>query len=138
MKTLFAVVVAASLVLVACSKETLFLPDGDAGAGKAVFTQYQCYGCHEVKGDSFPAPTAITPTFVAIGAIGAPKTRTYFVESIIAPSHQFAIPQAPAGQSTGDNNIKMGSRSKMTDFSDQLTVRQLFDLVAYMEKLQKQ
>ncbi len=120
----------------ACSQTPLVLPDGDPAAGKAVFTELQCYGCHEVRGDEYPAPTTITPTYVALGATGSPKSRFYLFESIIAPSHQFAQPQPPPGQTAGEVNIKTGGRSRMTDFGDRLTVRQAINLVAYLEQLQ--
>jgi hypothetical protein len=118
-----------------CGGEALHLPDGDPVAGRAVFEQYQCYGCHEVVGDSFPAPSAITPTFVTLG--GAPaKSRAYLVESIIAPSHQFATPQPPPGQTAGDIHVRDGVGSRMTDYSEWMTIKELFDLVAYLETLE--
>jgi mono/diheme cytochrome c family protein len=117
-----------------CGSEALYLPEGDPVAGRAVFEQFQCYGCHEVVGDSFPAPSAITPTFVALG--GAPaKSREYLVESIIAPSHPFAMPQPPPGRTAGDINVRTGVGSRMMDYSDSMTVRQLLDLAAYLETL---
>ncbi|GAB4108843.1 MAG: hypothetical protein Kow001_07580 [Acidobacteriota bacterium] len=120
----------------ACSQTPLVLPDGDPAAGKAVFTELQCYGCHEVKGDEYPPPTTITPTYVTLGATGSPKSRLYLFESIVAPSHQFAQPQPPPGQTASEVNIMTGGKSRMTDFGDRLTVRQAVDLVAYLEQLQ--
>jgi hypothetical protein len=115
----------------------VFLPDGDPAAGKVVFENFKCFSCHEVVGDSFPDPTTITPTFVTLGGSEQAKlTRGYLVESIIAPSHEFAPPRPPTGQEGSDRNIKSGNRSRMTDYGGQMTVRQLFDLVAYLEQLQ--
>ena len=118
-----------------CGGEMLHLPEGDPVAGRAVFEQFQCYGCHNVVGDSFPDPSAVTPTFVALGG-GPAKSRAYLVESIIAPSHRFAKPQPPPGRTAGELNIRTGSGSRMMDYSDAMTVRQLFDLASYLETLQ--
>jgi hypothetical protein len=88
-------------------------------------------------GDVYPDPSAITPTFVTLGP-PLKKSRPYLVESIIAPSHHFAEPQPPAGQTVAVENLKSGTKSRMTDYSDKLTVRQLLDLVAYLEHLQSE
>ena len=140
MKMRLAVFLGAFIVLAGCGSKTesLYLPEGDVDAGKVVFTELQCYGCHEVKGAQYPAPTTITPTFVAIGATGKAQSRTYLVESVIAPSHQFAVPDVPEGQTAGNENTMSGRQSRMTDYSDRLTVRQLLDLTAYLEYLQAQ
>lgn len=125
--------------LMACSNSqpSIFLPEGDAEAGRAVFSQFECYTCHEVKGDQFPAPTVITPTYVALGE-GQEKSRIYLAESIIAPSHQFAVPKPPEGKTAGPVNIMSGKASRMTDFSDRMTVRQLLDLTTYLKSLENE
>jgi hypothetical protein len=124
-------------LLTACSSEALYLPEGDAAAGRVVFTENQCFGCHEVRGDDFPAPTTITPTYVPLGNVGRVQSRLYLLESIVAPSHQFATPRPPAGVQATDLNIRAGQGSRMTDYSDRLTIREALDLVAYLEQLQQ-
>jgi hypothetical protein len=124
------------IALSSCGGESFYFPEGDAEAGKQVFTELKCYACHEVVGEDFPDPSAITPTFVALGATGEQKPRLYLVESIIAPSHQFAQPRPPAGQTSSEQNIRAGTRSRMSDYSEQLTVRELCDLVSYLEAIQ--
>jgi hypothetical protein len=138
MKVNLVLVLAATISLIGCGPkvEALYLPDGDPDAGKVAFTELQCYGCHEVKGADYPAPTTITPTYVALGATGKAHSRTYLVESIIAPSHQFATPEPPAGKTVGDEVVMSGRGSRMTDYTDRLTVRQLIDLTAYLEQLE--
>ncbi|MFZ0430287.1 MAG: c-type cytochrome [Acidobacteriota bacterium] len=126
--------------LIACggsnSETAVSLPEGNVEAGRAVFSQFECYTCHEVKGEEYPAPTVITPTYVTLGAGQGMKSRTYLAESIIAPSHEFATPRPPDGKTAGDANIMSGRSSRMTDFSDRMTIRQLCDLSAYLEHLQ--
>lgn len=124
------------VLLLGCAEEGLFLPDGNAVAGKQAFEDMQCYACHEVPGEEYPAPSAITPTFVDLDAGRLSQTRYQLVESIIAPSHRFAQPEPPEGVLTGDQNIRSGANSRMTNFSDRMTVEQLLDLVAYLEQLQ--
>jgi hypothetical protein len=123
-------------IFAACA-ETVHLPDGNYAAGKETFSELQCYSCHEVVGENYPDPSAITPTFVTLGSPQKKLSRPYLVESIIAPSHQFAEPQLPPGQTGGVEGIKSGPKSRMTDYSGRLTVRQLLDLVAYRESLQE-
>jgi mono/diheme cytochrome c family protein len=138
MKTRVLLTLAVFVVVVGgCAQHSFTLPDGDPAAGRTVFSDLQCYGCHEVKGDEFPAPTTITPTYVALGATGTVQSRWQLFESVIAPSHQFAQPQPPVGATASEMNIMVGGRSKMTDYGDRLTVKQALDLVAYMEQLQK-
>jgi hypothetical protein len=122
--------------LVGCT-ETAYLPEGDPVAGKAVFEQLGCWECHEVVGGNYPDPSAIPPTYVALGSGEGTQSRMFLMESIIAPSHQFARPSAPAGGAAGVENVKIGSKSRMADYSESLTVRELFDLVSYLEQLQR-
>jgi len=118
-----------------CSNQELFIPDGNPATGKIVFSNHQCYSCHEVEGENYPAPTAITPTYVSFGQ-GEIGSRAYLMESIIAPSHRFASPRPPAGQSVNDQNIRSGAKSRMRDYSKEMTVREMLDLVAYLESLE--
>lgn len=136
---LLLVTIAMIAVLMGCSNSSpsTFLPEGDVQAGRVAFNEFECYTCHEVKGDDFPAPTVITPTYVTLGAGQGRLSRAYLVESIIAPSHQFAVPKPPSGETAGDVNIMSGKVSRMTDFSDRMTVRQLLDLTSYLESLQE-
>ncbi len=138
MKVKLALIFATSISLIGCGSkvESLYLPDGDPDAGKVVFTEMQCNGCHEVKGSEYPAPTTITPTYVALGATGKTHARTYLVESIIAPSHQFATPEPPPGITVGDEVVMSGRGSRMSNYGDRLTVNQLLDLTAYLEQME--
>jgi hypothetical protein len=125
------------LAFAACSSQEFFIPEGSPMAGKVVFSEHRCYACHEVKGEDFPAPSAIPSTFVSFGP-GEFKSREYLMESVIAPSHRFALPRPPRGQTAGEENIKSGNKSRMANYSDTLTVREMLDLVAYLESVQNQ
>ncbi len=117
------------IVVVACGvpeggeRATFFFPDGDPEAGRTAFGQMQCYACHGVIGDDFPEPHATPPLPTPLGPDLAALSRGQVAEAIIAPYHP--IPddlEAP----------------QMGDYSEAMTVRQLIDIIAYLESLGRQ
>lgn len=101
-------------------------PKGDPVKGRAVFQKLECYSCHEVKGESFPAPAraeTIGPELSAMGPMHPPE---YFAESIINPS---AVIEPGKGYAAPDGS------SKMPSFDDSVTIREVIDLVAYLGSL---
>lgn len=62
-----------------------------------------------------------------LAAATAGKTPGWIASSIVAPSHEIG-PEARA--------MMEGKLSPMGDFSDAMSVRQLIDLVAYLESLE--
>lgn len=139
----FFVFILCVLFLAGC-QEGMTIPDGDAAAGRHAFEGFLCYTCHRVSGDEFPAPTAEPPVPVVLGK-GSNLDRPYLFESILAPSHRFAKPRqseisADPGMPISKaeyKNIKEGTKSRMGDFREVMTVKELLDLVAYLESLQK-
>ncbi|HXV62016.1 MAG TPA: c-type cytochrome [Vicinamibacteria bacterium] len=102
------------------------LPDGDVEAGEAAFLELRCNACHQVQGLDLPPPVADPPVPVALGGrVDYQPTDGRFVTSIINPDHKF-----PRGYP--EELIKSGSGSRMADYSDVMTVRQLVDLVAFL------
>lgn len=116
------------------------LPEGDAAAGRAVFANLSCHSCHRVHGESFPSPIADPPVPVVLKNPSDRKSRRYLLDAIVAPSHRFARPRQtfselpPTDQEREFEDIKSGSLSRMGDFSEAMTVRELIDLVAYLEE----
>jgi sulfur-oxidizing protein SoxX len=122
------------LILSACnlqdpkSASGFRLPDGDAAAGRAAFVELGCHGCHQVEG--------IDAKFEGTGAASVPlggdtlRVRTYgdLVTSIINPSHRVA-----AG--TDADAVAPDGRSLMeyAQLNERMTVRQLIDLVAFLQ-----
>jgi mono/diheme cytochrome c family protein len=105
-------------------------PAGDATAGKQVFERMQCYSCHTVRGQRFgdPAqrPGGIGPDLTAAhGRLPA----EYLAESIISSSRVLAHGQFQAAYRAADG------RSRMGDYSEIMTVRELIDLVAFLRSL---
>lgn len=101
-------------------------PRGDPARGREVFAKFECYSCHEVKGETFPAPTEkekIGPELSAMAPLHEPE---YFVEAIINPS---AVIEKGKGYAAPDGS------SKMPSFNHLLTVEEVVNLVAYLKAL---
>ena len=124
-----------AIVLVACAepeggeRTTFFFPDGDPEAGRTAFTQMQCYACHGVIGDDFPEPHATPPLPDPLGPDLAAMSRGEIAEAIIAPYHP--IPDDLEA-------VRRGEVPQMGDYSEAMTVRQLIDIVGYLERLGRQ
>ena len=103
---------------------TVMLPDGKPEAGREAFVTLGCATCHTVAWDAeLPAPVhpnpgpelGLDPTQLGPGGLAT---------SIVAPSHKVAAKyQRPDG-----------GGSPMTDYTGLMTVRQLSDIVAYLER----
>lgn len=114
--------------------------------GKVAFAKMNCYSCHKVAGEDFPDPVADPPVDVVLDSRLAKQTRQRIAESIIAPSHRFvgeseSIRMAVYGiEDVGmieqiPRDVSVGSNSRMGDFSDVMTVRELIDIVEYLKSL---
>jgi hypothetical protein len=103
------------------------LPEGDAARGRAAFVEMRCHACHEVAGTDLPRPVVEPPVPVRLGGV-VPGYRTDgdLVTAIINPSHRIA---------GGRDNplVATGKRSRMGDFGEVMTVRQLVDVVAFLQ-----
>lgn len=102
------------------------LPPGDVTAGQKAFVDLQCTTCHTVAGvQGLPAPTVPAPVALG-GGKPLPPTDGDLTTDIIMPSSHFASGY-PASQT------QEGAKSKMPDYTTKMTVRQLADLVAFMQ-----
>jgi hypothetical protein len=102
-------------------------PEGDAARGREVFARLECYQCHEVKGEPFPAvtpdPTRRGP---GLAGVGDHHPAEYFAESILNPNAVIV---------TGPGHTGPDGLSIMPDFRDSLTLAETIDLVAYIRSL---
>jgi Cu/Ag efflux protein CusF len=97
------------------------LPKGDPTNGKAVFEKFECYYCHEVRGERFPDPVESAPELSQMGPMHPAE---FFAESIMNPSA--VVPKA----------YRLGNgESPMTDFTAKMTVKELIDVAAYVASL---
>jgi mono/diheme cytochrome c family protein len=133
MKNSFVVVaaglVAASLACTANRKSSagFSLPNGDVARGQATFAELRCNGCHRVAGLDLGQPTASPAVPVILGGeVPHVKTDGELVTSIIDPSHQIPKDFPP-------DLVKRAGGSRMPDYSDVMTVRQMVDLVAFLQ-----
>jgi len=101
-------------------------PDGDVERGKTAFVALGCHTCHPVSGVELPQPTVKPPVPVVLGGeVDTEMTDGYLVTSIIYPS--YALAHYPAEQ------ITSGGKSRMPCQADRMTVRQLTDIVAFLQ-----
>jgi mono/diheme cytochrome c family protein len=110
----------------------VYLPEGDVAQGREAFRELRCYTCHTVRGEEFPPPGASPPTHVVLG--GAPaKTLPDddLVTAIISPSHRID----PAYEKERVTSFAGGSR--MANYTEVMTIRQLTDLVAFLRDVNK-
>jgi len=103
------------------------LPSGDATKGKQVFADLECYKCHTVKGEGFPAASGeagkVGPELTGMGGHHPAE---YLAEAILAPNHVIVL--GPGY--TGPDGLSI-----MPSFADSLSVTQWLDLVAYLKSL---
>jgi Cu/Ag efflux protein CusF len=98
------------------------MPKGDPAKGRAVFEKFECYDCHEVRGENFPYPTDISAP--ELSQMGPLHPVEFFAESVINPNA--VVPK--------DYRNAEG-KSPMTDFTEKMTVRELIDVAAYIASL---
>jgi mono/diheme cytochrome c family protein len=103
----------------------LMLPEGRPDAGRDAFVALGCASCHTVAGDSdLPAPVSAS-LGPELGVHVATLGRGSIATSVIAPNHKVARKYRAATE---------GGSSPMADYSAVMTVRQLADIVAYIER----
>jgi mono/diheme cytochrome c family protein len=142
-------VLSGSVLLASCSKEQkqpeadggmaehgmsaswkFTLPQGDPVEGRKTFVESECYKCHEVKGETFPAVAAaekgVGPELSQMAGMHPVE---FFAESVMNPN-AVMDPDAKGKGYLGDDG-----KSKMPDYSDSLTVKQIVDVAAYLASL---
>jgi hypothetical protein len=104
----------------------LRLPDGNPAAGRQAFVDLKCNSCHRVAGAPLPDPVAEPPVPITLGGAW-PYVRSdgELVTAIINPSHKIAA-GFPA------DLVTTGTRSRMGEYADVMTVSQLVDIVAFL------
>lgn len=101
------------------------LPQGDPARGREVFVRMECYTCHTVHGESFPAnPEKAGPDLTGMGAH---HPAVYFAETIINPNRIII---------QGEGYTGPDGLSTMPSYNEDLTIAELIDLVAYLKSLE--
>ena len=101
------------------------LPEnGDPGRGKVAFVELGCHQCHPIAGVDLPASSSSSKISLSLGGqVHELRTDGYLVASIIHPSHRI-LRYTDAGGS---------DESPMPNYTEQMTVRQLIDVVAFLQ-----
>jgi hypothetical protein len=105
----------------------IYLPDGDPVKGRIAFTDLRCNTCHRIPADGIEQVVQGT-LGPELGSKQAVLSKEQLATSIIAPSHNVAFI---------DKKWRSGDVSRMGDFNQAMTVRQLIDMVAYLRTLRK-
>jgi mono/diheme cytochrome c family protein len=106
------------------------LGKGDAAEGRKLFVEIECYKCHEIKGESFPSVAADEKGIGSeLSQMAGMHPIEFFAESIANPD---AVIDADA---TEQGHVGADGKSKMPNFADVLTVKQLADLATYLASL---
>ena len=99
-------------------------PQGDPVKGRDIFVKLECYSCHEVLGEKFPAPSGdLGPELSAMGPL---HDAEYFAEAIINPD---AVVEKGKAYEARDGS------SKMPSYNALVAVQEVIDLVAYLKGL---
>ena len=101
------------------------LPDGDVEKGKIAFVELKCSDCHTLAKINLPRPENPAITVALGGEEPVIRTDGELMTSIINPSHKLAWGY-PKEQ------IEENGKSRMRDYSDVMTVRQMIDLVTFL------
>jgi cytochrome c553 len=105
---------------------TFTWPKGDPAKGRQAFAKFECFSCHEVKGEKFPAPTDKAKAGPELSMMGPLHEALYFAEAIINPS---AAIQPGKGYNAADGS------SNMPSYNDSMLVQEVIDLVAFLSSL---
>jgi len=105
---------------------TFGLPKGEPAKGRQAFAKFECYKCHEVKGETFAAAQDRENVGPELSMMGPMHDAEYFAESIVNPNK---VIDPGKGYAAKDGS------SKMPSFNDSMTVQELVDLVAYLKSL---
>ncbi len=122
----------------------MVLPEGDSASGRQAFLDLQCSACHIVSG----APDMPTAKNAKIGPdLGVTlkgQSRGAIASSVIAPAHVNAQSVELWTELTAEERVWLGpgqvpprpaqqaKPSRMTDYADVMTVRQLVDIVSFL------
>ena len=104
------------------------LPEGNIERGKAAFISLGCIQCHLVDGEkAMPEPVESRKVYVTLGGeVKRVKTYGQLVTSIINPSHDI-------DRQYRDKYVDSSGNSIMPDFSERMTVRQMIDIVEFLQ-----
>jgi len=109
--------------------EGFVMPEGDADAGRQVFVDFRCYNCHDIDGVDLPDRGFEPPFVMKIGArLHRVKNSGELLTAVVYPDHVISPKFVAAMKSAG----KQADLTPMPNYSDEMTVNELIDLVAFL------
>ncbi len=118
----------------ASSGGELRLPAGNADQGRKEFIEFDCHWCHRVR--DVPLPDKDAPEGLMLPLDQHQLTQPQLLTAITNPEHIFSeryrkIIENPAANAAETEPL-------MPSFIGTMTVRQLIDIVAFLEQLPKE
>jgi L-cysteine S-thiosulfotransferase len=117
-----------------CSYTPIFgfpIEQGNIEAGRQAFIDHQCHQCHSIANMQLPPLAGADPPILELGGeTTSVKTYAELMTSIINPNH--AISQRYRDRLALDAVVPLNSPMP-TPAIDTMTVRQLIDLVAFLD-----
>lgn len=106
------------------------LPEGNREIGETTFVELNCHQCHSVADTDLPVVENREMSIRLGGEV--PRIGTYgeLVTAIINPSHRLA-------KGHFKEQVSDEGKSKMKNYNEILTVKQLSDLVAFLQSRYK-
>lgn len=107
--------------------EGFFLQKGDVAAGEKAFADLKCTACHWVANNTDLKPPVAQKWGPMLGYKQAGYAEGWIANSIVSPSHTISR--------NFEGKYEDEELSRMGDFTEVMTVRQMIDLVAYIKSL---
>ena len=123
-----------SVLVTGCAYSPIFgfpIEEGDIEAGRQAFIDHQCHQCHTVAGVTLPPLAGANETLLELGGeTSTVKSYAELMTSVINPNH--AISERYRERLRLDATVPLESPMPMPHI-DTMTVRQLIDLVAFLD-----
>ncbi len=101
-------------------------PGGEADRGRLAFVANKCHDCHTVSGVELPDPPPGSPKPIPLGGVvRAAIPDSHLFTSIVHPSYKLA--RYPKEE------VTMKGQSRMPSYADSMTVRELTDIVEFLQ-----
>jgi sulfur-oxidizing protein SoxX len=122
------------LLAAACAYNASFgfpIEEGDIDQGRQAFIDHRCHQCHSVAGVNLPPLAGASPPILELGGeTSTLKSYAELVTSIINPNHR--ISERYRQQLLLNAELPLDSPMPMPHI-DNMTVRQLIDLVTFLD-----